>query len=50
MFRLFKRDGKVYTEIIPNAKATALQGIIRTHARSLLFTQTTGVDMMDWPI
>ena len=29
VFGLFKRDGKVYTEIIPDVKAKTLQSIIR---------------------
>ena len=29
VFGLFKRDGKVYTEIVPDCKATTLQAIIR---------------------
>ena len=29
VFGLFKRDGKVYTEIVPDAKAATLQAIIR---------------------
>jgi len=29
VFGLFKRNGKVYTEIIPNAKSATLQGIVR---------------------
>ncbi|MDL2300470.1 IS1595 family transposase [Clostridiaceae bacterium OttesenSCG-928-D20] len=29
VFGLFKRDGKVYTEIIPNVKAATLQDLIR---------------------
>jgi len=29
VFGLYKRDGKVYTEIVPNAKAKTLQAIIR---------------------
>ena len=32
VFGLFKRGGKVYTEIVPDAKATTLQAIIRGHA------------------
>jgi transposase-like protein len=32
VFGLLKRDGKVYTEIVPNAKAATLQTIIRGHA------------------
>lgn len=32
VFGLYKRDGKVYTEIVPNAKAKTLQAIIRGHA------------------
>jgi transposase-like protein len=32
VFGLLKRDGKVYTEIVPNAKAATLQSIIRGHA------------------
>ena len=32
VFGLFKRDGKVYTEIVPDAKASTLQAIIRGHA------------------
>jgi transposase-like protein len=32
VFGLYKRDGKVYTEIVPDAKALTLQGIIRGHA------------------
>lgn len=29
VFGIFKRDGKVYTEIVPNCKKSILQGIIR---------------------
>ena len=29
VFGIFKRNGKVYTEIVPNASKTALQGVIR---------------------
>ena len=32
VFGLFKRNGKVYTEIVPDAKAKTLQGIIRGRA------------------
>jgi transposase-like protein len=32
VFGLYKREGKVYTEIVPNAKAHTLQRIIRGHA------------------
>lgn len=32
VFGLFKRDGKVYTEIVPGAKAATLQAIIRDRA------------------
>ena len=32
VFGLYKRDGKVYTEIVPDAKAKTLQAIIRGHA------------------
>ena len=32
VFGLFKRQGKVYTEIIPDAKAATLQAIVRGHA------------------
>ena len=32
VFGLFKRDGKVYTEIVTDAKASTLQAIIRGHA------------------
>jgi transposase-like protein len=32
VFGLLKRNGKVYTEIIPDTKAVTLQGIIRGHA------------------
>ena len=32
VFGLYKRDGKVYTEIIPDAKAKTLQAIIRGQA------------------
>ena len=32
VFGLFKRDGKIYTEIVPDAKASTLQAIIRGHA------------------
>jgi transposase-like protein len=32
VFGLLKRDGKVYTEIVPNAKVATLQPIIRGHA------------------
>ena len=31
VFGLFKRDGKVYTEIVPDCKAATLQAIIRGH-------------------
>ena len=32
VFGLLKRQGKVYTEIVPNAKAVTLQVIVRGHA------------------
>ncbi len=32
VFGLFKREGKVYTEIVPDAKAVTLQAIIRGYA------------------
>jgi len=32
VFGLYKRDGKVYTEIVPDVKSKTLQGIIRGHA------------------
>ena len=32
VFGLYKRNGKVYTEIVPNAAAVTLQEIIRGHA------------------
>ena len=32
VFGLLKREGKVYTQIIPNAKAVTLQAVIRGHA------------------
>ena len=32
VFGLFKRNGKVYTEIVPNAKSSTLQAIIRGSA------------------
>ena len=32
VFGLFKREGKVYTEIVPDAKAATLQAIIRGYA------------------
>ena len=32
VFGLYKRDGKVYTEIVPDAKASTLQAIIRSRA------------------
>jgi len=40
VFGLYKRDGKVYTQIIPDAKALTLQGIIRGRANieSVIYT------------
>ena len=32
VFGLFKRGGKVYTEIVPDAKSATLQAIVRGHA------------------
>ena len=31
MFGLLKRDGLVYTEIVPNCEKPTLQGVIRGH-------------------
>ena len=42
VFGLYKRDGKVYTEIVPNAKAKTLHAIIRGQAdiESVIHTDT----------
>ena len=42
VFGLYKRDGKVYTEIVPNAKAATLQAIIRGRAEIESVIHTDG--------
>jgi transposase-like protein len=42
VFGLYKRQGKVYTEIVPDAKARTLQGIIRGHANIESVIHTDG--------
>jgi transposase-like protein len=42
VFGLLKRNGKVYTEIVPNAKAATLQSIIRGHASIESVIRTDG--------
>jgi transposase-like protein len=42
VFGLFKRNGKVYTHIIPNAKAETLLPLIRKHADTEVIVNTDG--------
>jgi transposase-like protein len=42
VFGLFKRNGKVYTHIIPNAKAETLLPLIRKHADENVIVNTDG--------
>ena len=42
VFGLYKRDGKVYTEIVPDVKAKTLQAIIRGHANIESVIHTDG--------
>jgi transposase-like protein len=42
VFGLFKRNGKVYTHIIPNAKAETLLPLIRSHADESVIVNTDG--------
>ena len=49
VFGLFKRDGKVYTEIVPDCKAMTLQAIIRGRVdMRLLSIPMAGEAMMVW--
>ena len=47
VFGLFKRGGKVYTQIVPDAKKATLQAIIRVHAdiEKASFTPMAGAVM-----
>ena len=40
VFGIFKRDGRVYTEIVPNCKKVTLQGIIRgkVHPSTVIYS------------
>ncbi|MDR0446067.1 MAG: IS1595 family transposase [Oscillospiraceae bacterium] len=42
VFGLFKRNGKVYTHIVPNAKADTLLPLIRAHAGEEVIVNTDG--------
>jgi transposase-like protein len=42
VFGLFKRNGKVYTHIVPNAKAETLLPILRSHADEEVVVNTDG--------
>ena len=42
VFGLFKRDGKVYTEIVPDVKSKTLQGIIRGRVDPSAIIHTDG--------
>jgi transposase len=42
VFGLFKRNGKVYTHIVPNAKAETLLPLIRSHADEEVIVNTDG--------
>jgi transposase-like protein len=42
VFGLFKRNGKVYTHIVPNAKACTLLPLIRSHAEPEVVVNTDG--------
>ena len=42
VFGLYKRDGKVYTETVPDAKAATLQAVIRGHADIASVIHTDG--------
>jgi transposase-like protein len=42
VFGLFKREGKVYTHIVPNAKAETLLPLIRSHADEEVVVNTDG--------
>lgn len=46
VFGLFKRNGRVYTEVVPDCSKATLQGIIR--GRVELSTQTAGAATMAW--
>ena len=49
VFGIFKRNGKVYTEIVPDVKSATLQAIIRGRADyPHLYTQMDGVGMTAW--
>ena len=42
VFGLLKRQGKVYTEIVPNYSKATLQGIIRGHGESATVIHSDG--------
>ena len=46
VFGIFKRNGHVYTEIVPNCSKATLQAVIRGKVSSL--TLMGGVAIMDW--
>ena len=46
VFGLLKRNGKVYTQIVPDVKRETLMKIIRT--KKAWFIPTAGKAMMDW--
>jgi transposase len=49
VFGIFKREGKVYTEIVPNARKKTLQRIIRGKVDpKVSFIPMAGEAMMDW--
>ena len=51
VFGLLKREGNVYTEIVPDCSKATLQGIIRGHLELDSVINTDGwVDMMAWLI
>ena len=50
VFGLFKRNGKVYTEIVPDVKAVTLQAIIRGRADISSVIHTDGWRCYDGPV
>ena len=51
VFGLFKRNGRVYTEVVSDCSKPTLQGIIRGRVEpKVLSTQTAGAAMMAWSI
>ena len=48
VFGIFKRQGKVYTEIVPDCRRDTLQGVIRGRVDLALFILTDGEDITDW--